>query len=509
MSKIKMLIYSGFILIIILSAIFTAGCTADYNITLEAKPEKAGKLTGEGTYKEGQKATLTAEAEEGYEFVMWTANGEKVSTDKTFQLMVEGDKKLNAIFYPYGFQEEVLKLSEEAFSVYLGYGNPSIFTSSAKQELEKGNLNIDYPAVNNFRDDIEIDLDMEFKNEEKIEVKALIKYPHIDENKFDKFKEKITEKIISKANEGTINLSEVYSQVLKDQSLSSKETSKNMTIKKVEDELQVINMDPPGEILLSFDEFYQYAVADQIDEVLVNIDKDNVFGGDGVKEAATARFSGIQINIVGPAIDPNYLLNETSIILADTSIIPLNTIWEQLVQQVDYEPFLNFGPENYFNRIEFRKVPDHDKKSIYLTRPYAVLTMDSVIGYVDEEMKKINLFNKISGPGNMVSDFFWAPNGDFLAYSYTESGSGFVNLDVYDIKEDKVIQITNLNDFKEHYDIKHGFIGKFSNFKWSETGNIFYFNVKEVDYSNGEEDTAKESISWRFNVEDKKLKVNG
>ena len=67
-------------------------------VTLSADPVEGGTVTGEGIYEENTICTVTATANEGYEFVSWTENGEVVSTDATYRLPVTGDRNLTANF---------------------------------------------------------------------------------------------------------------------------------------------------------------------------------------------------------------------------------------------------------------------------------------------------------------------------------------------------------------------------------------------------------------------------
>ena len=55
-----------------------------YPITATVNPEGAGTVTGMGNYVPESEATLTAIANQGYQFRCWTLNGETVSTDATY-----------------------------------------------------------------------------------------------------------------------------------------------------------------------------------------------------------------------------------------------------------------------------------------------------------------------------------------------------------------------------------------------------------------------------------------
>ena len=66
-----------------------------YNVTVTAEH---GTVTGAGTYEEGKTATLTATANEGYEFVNWTVGEEVVSTENPYTFTVNADIALVANF---------------------------------------------------------------------------------------------------------------------------------------------------------------------------------------------------------------------------------------------------------------------------------------------------------------------------------------------------------------------------------------------------------------------------
>ena len=70
----------------------------NHTITVSANPAEAGTVTGAGEYEEGATATLTATANEGYEFVNWTENEEEVSTDAEYTFEVLADRALVANF---------------------------------------------------------------------------------------------------------------------------------------------------------------------------------------------------------------------------------------------------------------------------------------------------------------------------------------------------------------------------------------------------------------------------
>ena len=69
-----------------------------YNIAVVAKPDNGGTVTGGGTYTYGQNCTITATANEGYDFINWTENNIPVSTNPSYSFNVTGNHSFAANF---------------------------------------------------------------------------------------------------------------------------------------------------------------------------------------------------------------------------------------------------------------------------------------------------------------------------------------------------------------------------------------------------------------------------
>ena len=67
-------------------------------ITASVNPEEAGTITGCGAYDASETVALTATANEGYEFVNWTEDGNVVSEDAEYSFTVTKDRSLVANF---------------------------------------------------------------------------------------------------------------------------------------------------------------------------------------------------------------------------------------------------------------------------------------------------------------------------------------------------------------------------------------------------------------------------
>ena len=77
----------------------TVSCVVpEWTITATANPIEGGTVDGAGSYATGQTCTLTATANENYQFVNWTEDGTVVSSDATYSFEVTADRDLVANF---------------------------------------------------------------------------------------------------------------------------------------------------------------------------------------------------------------------------------------------------------------------------------------------------------------------------------------------------------------------------------------------------------------------------
>lgn len=69
-------------------------------ISLTVNDETGGRVSGAGSYTQGDTISVWAIADEGYEFVCWTLNGDTVSLDPQYTFEVLEDLNLTAYFSP-------------------------------------------------------------------------------------------------------------------------------------------------------------------------------------------------------------------------------------------------------------------------------------------------------------------------------------------------------------------------------------------------------------------------
>lgn len=126
-----------------------------YTIVATASPNEGGYINGEGTYQHGSQCTLSAHANEGYEFESWTeSDGTVISSDASISFVVTNDRTLVAHFkqlpqVPQGGIDGLFAVTPSK-KVYFSHGNLQYrpqtgtwqFAPSQWQHIGEGNANI-------------------------------------------------------------------------------------------------------------------------------------------------------------------------------------------------------------------------------------------------------------------------------------------------------------------------------------------------------------------------------
>ena len=81
-----------------IQTINVGGGSTTYTISTSANPNNGGTTTGGGTYNQGESCTVTASANNGFNFTNWTENGNMVSSDASYTFTVNGNRNLVANF---------------------------------------------------------------------------------------------------------------------------------------------------------------------------------------------------------------------------------------------------------------------------------------------------------------------------------------------------------------------------------------------------------------------------
>ena len=90
--------------------------------TINTSATVGGTVSGAGKYEQGSSVTLTATPENGYLFVGWTENNEQISTDESFNFIVDRDRTLAANFVPITQPTYTINVSATAGGTASGEG---------------------------------------------------------------------------------------------------------------------------------------------------------------------------------------------------------------------------------------------------------------------------------------------------------------------------------------------------------------------------------------------------
>ena len=107
--------------------------------TINTSATVGGTVSGAGKYEQGSSVTLTATPENGYLFVGWTENNEQISTDESFNFIVDRDRTLAANFVPITQPTYTINVSATAGGTASGegeYEQGSSVTLTATPESE-------------------------------------------------------------------------------------------------------------------------------------------------------------------------------------------------------------------------------------------------------------------------------------------------------------------------------------------------------------------------------------
>lgn len=93
------------------------------NLMIKVTPDNVGTVTPDaGLYDYEETVTLTATANEGYEFLSWSYNDEVIATTPTHEYLMEGDAVITATFAPKNYNVEIVCDENEGLVTGSGTG---------------------------------------------------------------------------------------------------------------------------------------------------------------------------------------------------------------------------------------------------------------------------------------------------------------------------------------------------------------------------------------------------
>ncbi|MBB5173474.1 hypothetical protein [Texcoconibacillus texcoconensis] len=404
---------------------------------------------------------------------------EGIDRSEDVSLFVE---KLPHVYHPQSASSIMMNIDEEL-----------------EKELQSGDYRVDIPRPNEWFDQVDVSVEKAIQDEEsgEIFVDALLSYPEISKADIEHLEDEVITNIKSSANEGKVSFEDVFFETLDAEEFEQKETKKELVLEEIdddEDSFRFKSIEQPGSFFSSVADLYEQTVAEQIDEVTVEADEENMVDQD----------TTVQVNYQGEMVETAdlqapYLAENVEITLADGSEVPAGTLWDGVKnEQGATIVALGFSPEDFFHRLKFSDESEQGQRAVYLQRPYAVATEDTVVGYMNTETNDFTVANIVNGSIEGISDLYWSPTEDYVAYSWIASGVGSAHFDVYDIGSEEVISLTELRDLG----VEHMY--EFSNPSWSEDGETLYVDVVEKE---GPEDVieVEDMQTWQLDVAKREL----
>lgn len=109
-----------------------------FTVNARSESESVGDVVGDGSYRQGTEATLTATAKEGFEFDRWETRDETLSEKKEFSFVVDSDYDIVARF------KEKIDHNKEKFSVDVTPSHPEAVYEIYTYKTETGMLSNEF-----------------------------------------------------------------------------------------------------------------------------------------------------------------------------------------------------------------------------------------------------------------------------------------------------------------------------------------------------------------------------
>ena len=454
-----------------------AGCAQqEHKITLEARPWVGGTFTGDGFYGDKGQVKVEAIPAADYVFLHWEEDGQIVSEDPVHTFEALSDTTLTAVFSQKIYlappaMVETLDRFWQGFITRDYYGLKEIVLGEALNQLDQGRFTKEVPGTRDFREQIEESFVYYARKNDQVLVKMIIQHPRVDPGYEEEIAEETARQLLNAAETGEeLFFQNIYAEVMEKKYVATEQSSFHLLLEPDGEGWMVAGADDPRELLASFNNLYQHALCDQISDAVMEMHDD--------RGVLTFTFRGQSLTSkreFGNPLSP-CLAGKTQIITSEGIALEAKDILAALRElEGTTIPFLDFAPEDFFHLTRFAYDPQREIVNLYLTRPYAILTMDCAVGFWDLQTEQAVLFEVVRGPGPDISDFYWAPNEGYVAYHWISSGRGGHHLHVYDIEKDRVIRFDDSSEAEAIPPEDR----QFSDIRWSGDSKTLSFTITD------------------------------
>ena len=279
------------------------------------------------------------------------------------------------------------------------------------------------------------------------------------------------------------DLNEIYRQILEDTDTGTGHTEVEAVVREMSGEWRITRIDSHGTIFSSFRQLHRDAVCDPMGDPVITLSADNRLHP---KTPVDTTFAGRTLTIDARTI-PDCRIRDATIMLADARTLPVVGIIDALsgapLAPLDWKRLdfhLHMGPEDFLHEGTFIPDPQGNRVAFVLSRPYALATLDSAIGYAIPGSSVIEVLEVVPGS---VEHLAWSPDTEHLAVAWWRYGKGGTDVYVFTMDSHDRLSFSEMRNEEHH-------VHPITDLRWSQDSTHLLVDVREDE----------KPVSWRLDV---------
>ncbi len=293
------------------------------------------------------------------------------------------------------------------------------------------------------------------------------------------FKSRITD--ASESGERA-EINEIYLQTLEDADTGAGHTEVEAVVREISGEWRITRIESPGKIFSSFRQLRRDAVCDPMGDPVITLSADNRLHP---QTPVDTTFAGRTLTIDARTI-PGCRIRGATIMLADERILPVVGIIDALSDKpLDWKSldfYLQMGPEDFLHEGTFISDPEETRVAFVLSRPYALATLDSAIGYAIPGSSVIEILEVVPGS---VEHLAWSPDTEHLAIAWWRYGKGGTDVYVFSMEHHDRLSFSEMRNEEHH-------VHPITDLMWSQDSTHLLVDVQEDE----------KPVTWRLDVQE-------
>ncbi len=278
------------------------------------------------------------------------------------------------------------------------------------------------------------------------------------------------------------DLHEIYRQILEDVDTMPGHTEVEALVREMSGEWRITRVESPGKIFSSFHQLHRDAVCDPMGDPVITLSADNRLHP---QTPVDTTFAGRTLTIDARTI-PDCRIRGATIMLADERTLPVVGIIDALSEApLDWKSldfYLQMGPEDFLHEGTFTPDPQENRVAFVLSRPYALATLDSAIGYAIPDSSVIEVLEVVPGS---VEHLAWSPDTKYLAVAWWRYGKGGTDVHVFSMENHDRLSFSEMRNEEHH-------VHPITDLMWSQDSTHLLVDVQEDG----------KPITWRLDVQE-------